>query len=401
MALGAKDRDGVTWKQGRSARPRLAALENRRMSRASDPWYVRFPDGRVMRASSTAALRHHLETGRIPTDSRVRRSPDDEWTALDWMSEFSDLAPQRPARGPGSRGLLPREPAGSAADGGARANHMHLQTVGVRGLVEELLAAMDSALVRSKLIIAALAGVGCGLAFAVAAFAQHWVDWPVLPWVLAGLVCVVFVAWCAALLTQMTFVEVSQLRPARWAEATTALGLAFLRLVIALLLVGGITIVALGLLRATPTWATDLTSSGEWELWPGALVTALALVLQVVLWPLLGFILLLAPVILIEERSLIRSLAIWTSLLWRHLSRVILYEALALSLAGIAALPFILPVALSVESAPRTGILGAVADAVLVLLAGVALTPLLAYLPVANVFIFLTLRYEHSPHAVK
>ena len=371
------------------------------MSRASDPWYVRFPDGRVMRASSTAALRHHLETGRIPSDSRVRRSPEEEWTALDWTAEFSDLAPQRLARGSSSRGLLGREPITSAGDGGVRANHLHLRTVGVRGLVEELLAAMDSSLVRPKLIIAALAGLMGGVAVAVAAFAEARVDWPIVPWGIAGLACVGIMAWCAALLTQMTFVEVSQLRPARRADTTTALGRSFWRLVGALVLLGGLLIAAVGCLRFAPSWAMELTARGEWELWLEATVTALALVLQVLLWPVFGFLLLLAPVVLIEERSLIQSLAIWASLLWQHFSRVILYEALALALASIAALPFVLPVGLTFESAPRTGSVGSVADAVLIVLTGVALTPLIVYLLVANVFIFLNLRYEHAPRAAK
>jgi hypothetical protein len=364
------------------------------MSRASDPWYVRFPDGRVMRASSTAALRHHLETGRIPTDSRVRRSPDDEWTALDWMAEFSDLASQRPSRG---RNIVTREPIVSTADGGVRSNHMQLQTVGVRGLVEELLTAMDSSLVRSKLMIAALAGFLGGVAVAGATLAQEWVKWPGLSWVVAGLVCIGILAWCTALLTQMTFVEVSQLRPARWAEATTALGRPFWQLVIALLLVGGVTITALAFLRFTPAWAVERMARGEWEPWLSALVTALALFLQALLWPVLGIMLLLAPVILIEERSLIPSLALWGSQIWRHFGRVVLYESLALALASLAAIPFVLPVALSWTCAPALGIVGSSADAVLIVLAGVALTPLLAYLPVANVFIFLNLRYEHAP----
>src|SRR6516162_5372375 len=111
------------------------------MSQASDAWYVRFPDGRVMHASSTAAVRFHLESGRIPAESRVRRAPYEEWTALDWAPEFADLVPKRGARG--SRATL-REPATAAAEGGGaglRANALRLQSVGVRGLAEELLSA--------------------------------------------------------------------------------------------------------------------------------------------------------------------------------------------------------------------------------------------------------------------
>jgi len=371
------------------------------MSRASDPWFVRFPDGRVMRANSTAAVRHHLEVGRIPSDSRVRRSPDEEWTALDWTAEFSDLAPKHPVRGTSSRATAPRDmnASGSETGGGPRTNGMQLQTVGVRGLAEELLAAMDSTLVRSKLAIAALAGLLGGLAFAAANLLESSVEWPWLPWVVAGILCWLILACCGALLTQMTFVEVSRLRPARWAETTAGLARTVFRLAVTQLLVGGPTIAALVVLRQTPSWAMGPSGpegSGEVE-WTAAVVTAVALVLQVFVWPVLGFTLLLAPVILIEECSVLKALGIWWKLLRRHLSRIFLYEALACALAGIAVLPFIVPVALTLGSAPMSGVAGRVAEAVLIALTGLALTPLLAYLFVANVFIFLNLHYEHTP----
>ena len=53
------------------------------MSKASDAWYVRLPDGRVVRASSTGALRKHIGSGRIAPDSHVRRSPEQEWLSLE------------------------------------------------------------------------------------------------------------------------------------------------------------------------------------------------------------------------------------------------------------------------------------------------------------------------------
>ena len=75
------------------------------MGEASEPWYVRFPNGRVIRARSTKSLRHHLKSGRIPADARVRRSPSEEWVALEWTAEFVDIlpriaVPRSPANGP-------------------------------------------------------------------------------------------------------------------------------------------------------------------------------------------------------------------------------------------------------------------------------------------------------------
>src|SRR5437016_507646 len=108
------------------------------MSRTPDPWYVRFPDGRVMRANGTAAVRHYLEAGRIPSDSRVRRSPDEEWTALDWTAEFADVTAKLVA----ARSVpspSPREAVLPDADGGGEAlrpGPMQMQLAGVRGLAE-------------------------------------------------------------------------------------------------------------------------------------------------------------------------------------------------------------------------------------------------------------------------
>jgi hypothetical protein len=356
------------------------------MSRASDPWYVRLPDGRVMRAGSTAAVRHHLEAGRIPSDSRVRRRSEEEWQTLDWTAEFSDLAGQR------IRTVSPRASAMREAPA-----ELQLHTIGVRGLAEELLAAMDSALVRAKLGIAALTGVLLAAAVIVGELLEGG-EWPWLPWVVAGLVGLVLVAGCATLLTQMTFVEVSRLRPARRSEATAGLLRSICRLATVQLLVGGTTVAGLIFLRLIPTWAIDAAALERLAdaQWLAGLVTAAALILQVLLWPVLGFTLLLAPVIVIEETSVLASLRIWWQLLRSHLSRVFLYEALAFALAAIAALPFLLPIALALSSAPLDGMVGQMARGVLIVLTGLALTPLLAYLFVANVFIFLNLRYEHS-----
>src|SRR5947209_5957896 len=65
------------------------------MSQSVDSWFVRLPDGQVFRASSTSVLRHQLDLGQIPFDSRVRRTVDEEWVALEWTREFGDLISTR------------------------------------------------------------------------------------------------------------------------------------------------------------------------------------------------------------------------------------------------------------------------------------------------------------------
>ena len=157
------------------------------MSEASDTWFVRYPDGRVRRAANTTIVRQQVTIGKIPPNSSVRRSPDDEWTALEWTREFADLLEELPAARRETKPERESEdgldlgsevhPADGAEAGGlsARLDRSRLPTIGVRGMTHELLAALDSTLVRKKLAAAALAGLGSGLVLA------SWTQMPVAP----------------------------------------------------------------------------------------------------------------------------------------------------------------------------------------------------------------------------
>ena len=79
-------------------------------------------------------------------------------------------------------------------------------------------------------------------------------------------------------------------------------------------------------------------------------------------------------------------------MLRRHLGRIYLCEAMALTLAAVLALPMLLLVAIAAYSVGDS--LGPVERITLQVLGGVALTPMIAYLIVANVFIYLNIRYE-------
>src|SRR5437764_14725476 len=63
------------------------------MNDLADSWYIRYPDGRVLRATSTATVRQQLGAGRMPSGTLVRRSADAPWQALERVREFADLAP--------------------------------------------------------------------------------------------------------------------------------------------------------------------------------------------------------------------------------------------------------------------------------------------------------------------
>jgi hypothetical protein len=120
------------------------------------------------------------------------------------------------------------------------------------------------------------------------------------------------------------------------------------------------------------------------------------LILEVLCWPIFGVaMLLLGPILIVEEYSIARALREWLGMLRQHLGRIYLYQALAFAFAAVLSLPLVLPVLLArygfIGNAPPPS-LGA--SAPFYLLAGVALTPALAYLLVAHVFIYLNLRYE-------
>jgi hypothetical protein len=358
------------------------------MNQPSDVWYIRLPDGRVLRAGSTAAVRHHLEQGDVPLDSRVRRSPLDGWAALETVAEFADLATfalGRSRRPNGQRGAA-RGPSDAAGRGG-----MALQDVGVGGLVTELTTALDSTLVRGKLLTAAATGLVAGVVVAVGRLLPAVVDVPSPPllWAGLGLVLLVVAAWCTAVLGGLTYVELAHARPARWREATAGLGRNVARLTVCyLVVVGGVLLVLAGL-RWLPGW---LVRQGQPD-GVAAAATVVRLVLEVALWPLLGFSLLLAPAVIVECCSAAAALRAWCGLLREHLGRVFLYEALAAAVAAVAALPFVVPVELAARSVPPGEVSAAAAETTVWVLRGLALTPAIAYLAVANVFIYVTLRY--------
>jgi hypothetical protein len=389
------------------------------MSQADDVWYVRFPDGQVMRAHNTEAVRRHLVSGRIPRASLVRRSPEDEWTALEWVPEFASLLDPDPSR-LGSEPMLTESqavalrerpaaapPPPSPAPGKPRRalprdDAMQLQTAGAHGMIEALLNALDSTLIRMKLGMACLAGLLSVVALLLAGhFGSGW-DRPWAAWALAGLGLLVIGAACTVLLTQWTFVELSQARPAHWADGVTGLLRNTCRLVLADLVVIGLPVVILWLLPFVPGWLGPVEwFDGAEDVVAGA-VLVMCLILWVLLGPLFGFALLLGPILIVEECSAGMALRLWRQFVRQHFSRLFFYEALAASLAALLTGPLLLPaglapLAVAASPVPALGPVNEVLKVTLSLLAGVALTPLIAYLIVANVFIYLNLRYQVGP----
>lgn len=374
------------------------------MDRLTDAWFVRLPDGRVLRAANTHVVREHLSAGRIPPDSRVRRTPEDEWISLDWTEEFADVVK---AVGDAMGRVSP-----SAANGGtqrgaglkparsaARDDPLRLRAVGFRALAEELLAALDNTLARPKLVVAGAVGVAsgvlCAVAFAVDAPADVWYLRPPL-W--AACVAALLVVIAQVLITQMSYTELSQLRPATWGEAATGLVRNTLRvgscyLLAAVALAGGV-----WLLRAAPEYAAAWLSParfGELTAVAREFLGVVALLTEALLWAVCLFVPLFGPVVVVEEASASSAVALWTALVRRHFGRLFLYESVAI-LGGAAMLAFVLPLGLAVWQRQ----LGWAGDQgpgpAFWVLAGLAVSPLAAYVLVAQVFIFLNLRYGEA-----
>jgi hypothetical protein len=370
-----------------------------------DTWYVRFPDGRVVRAPNTQVVRQHLSTGQIPLESRVRRSGEDEWSTLDWTREFADLVPDaHPSRIPPSL-LVKRElpafnpSAAQPVSIASRLDSQRLKTVGLQGLMEELVAALDTTISKPKLMVAGTAGV---LSAAIVAFTASLTGFSFQPWswgIWAGVVLGLVAVFAASnvLLTQMTYIELSRLRPARWPEARLRWGIFSFRLFVTFLTIAAGTSLAIWALRQLPDLLVTWESIQNWEeirQFGLPILTVLVLLLEMVLWPVLGFSLLLGPVVVIEEGTLLQVVGQWWGIIRRHWGRLFLYQFVAV-LVGLATLVFAFPLLLVAWA--RMGHWGSFDNAIgfsLCLLAGLAAAPTIAYLAVAHVFIYLNLRFE-------
>jgi hypothetical protein len=358
------------------------------MAAGADTWYVRLPDGRTLRARNAEVLRGYLIAGRIPWDSSVRRSGDEQWRPLDHVAEFAVASS-------GEESGFSSTAAPAPGSSGSRSGE--LRAFGVRNLVEELLSAFDRSLSHVKLGVGAMTGV----LFAIGVIALELVGgFPfgvgaVIGYTATALFLLASVALGTVLLTQMTFIELDRHRPALAAEVRAGLLRQTLRVLVAQSLVAALLVGLVLLFRVAGPWlaARDFGEHlGVRDLVVGVL-SVLRLLLEVLCWPILGMaVLLLGPLLVIEEHSILRSLSEWLGMLRRHLGRIYLYEALALTMATVLALPMLLLVAVAAYSVGDAMTL--VERIALLVLGGVALAPMIAYLTTANVFIYLNIRYE-------
>jgi hypothetical protein len=384
----------------------------------ADFWYVRFPDGRTLRAASTTILRQELSARRIPFGSMVRRSPSDEWVALEWTQEFADMMEDLAISPSSGKTPVPRaySPSGAPSDSssrrsgnseanppatvGSRLDPSRLHLIGVRGYVDELLAALDSTLVPKKLLLGLIAGLLLGTLFVFARSTSLGLvntSRPII-WLLPALGLLVFEGICS-LLTRLTYLELARLRPPHWRAAFQGLGRLTLGAFVSKLLVWG----ALGGLIFVVRWLPFWLSPGEGESWTqsqrfvAGIDMSMGMLFEVLLYPILFFSWLIPPLLASEECSATSGLWQWMVLVRRNVGSVILYQVLAVSLGVLMTTPFQLLVApfyLPWFRSPEE--LHEVAGGMRFFLLGLACAPLLTYWITANVFIYLNLRYGAS-----
>src|SRR5262249_49743664 len=139
-----------------------------------------------------------------PLDSRVRRSPEEEWATLEWTSEFADVWTRlsQPSDSASANKEAPGAGLPRAANIASRLDPHQLQTVGIRGAVEELLAALDSTMVRVKLRVAGITGLLLGMATAIMYLVttDPQASTPWWSWLIYGGVVIFLSALCQGLL---------------------------------------------------------------------------------------------------------------------------------------------------------------------------------------------------------
>jgi hypothetical protein len=282
-----------------------------------------------------------------------------------------------------------------------------MQFVGVRNVLQELQAALDSTLSARKLIVAALAGLAFGilatlvyllqtqaLDLGLPWFNQHWLNLTVL--VAVG---VLVIGTVAGLISKLTYIEVSRLRLATWREGLAGLDALAVRLAVGLGAVAAATWGLIVLLRWLPFWL--LPEPDAPVAWVreaiAAAVLAAGMAFEVGLWAVLCTSGLLAPLLVVEDCSIVRGIGQWLALLRAHLGRVFLFEGLAVAIAIVLTLPFaalLVPLGLISEPPEHLALAWTCAR---YLLAGLVGGLFLAYVIVANVFIYLHLRYTVAP----
>jgi hypothetical protein len=375
------------------------------MGRVRDAWYLRLPGGQEIKAKSTAAVIHHIDNGTIPKTSLARRSRDDEWIQLEWHIEFTETVTGKPAlMEPSSNKPAAPPPAVST-----RLDPMRLRTVGVRGLIDDLIAALDATFTRDKILVAAVASGLIGLIWGlvpwlaghVLAGAELTLNDRETRWLVRGIrttsvfASIIVLAWANGLLAHMTHLELSHMHRVTWRSALRGFSGQFVRLALGYLIVLGGAFLLMSFLH----WLPNVLFSKlvTWGIAPGTaevlpiVLSVVGTVLEVLLWLLLvALTWLLAPAMIGENYLLFPGLREWLGLIRSQFRRILLAEMLTLAVGILIAVPILAPIDYALSHYPF------LLPPLRTLAYGLAFTGLLAFLAVANVFIYLDVNYEHA-----
>jgi hypothetical protein len=379
------------------------------MKRPRDAWYLRLPNGQEIKAKSTAAVLYHIQQGTIPKNSWARRSRAEEWLKLEWHAEFTEAVTGiKPARETEASESSPT-PAfvtSGAASVAARLDPMQLRTVGVQGILEDLLASIDTAFRRSKLLIAFLGAALIGLAvggipYAADKLAQSQSPanqppaHPGLIHLIATLAAAAIFAVTNALLTKITYLELSTSRLVSFREATQGIVRSAVKLlVVTIALVGG-AFYLMSLLHRLPEWVTvpphQIAQADLGTRILGGAASIFSLLCEVFLWIALVLTGLLPSILVGEDSSLVGGVFEWLRLVRAYFGRIALAEVLTLGTGVLLAAPVYIPIQRALVH--YASYLPHPVEMVALATSG---TAFLLVVAVSNVFIFLDAKYEQS-----
>jgi hypothetical protein len=285
---------------------------------------------------------------------------------------------------------------GNIASVASRLDPLQLLTVGMSAWAQELVAALDSLLVFKKLLITLVAGVvfGLGLLLFRSGLVPETGFGLVRDRLVMGLFGLLVFAVASSLLILLTYAELSHLRPARWRDGYRGLTPLCIRLFLtSLLTIGTPALLLAGLVHLSGLLlgAGDRESSSWSLLGPDAL--AVASILVGLFLPIVFSLgLLQGPLLVVEGGSTGKALVRWVVLLFHEGGRVVVCQGLALVFGLLLTTPGLLLVLLAGQ-VPLDSRLLPVETGTMEMLLPLALAPGVAYLVIANLFIYLNLRF--------
>ncbi len=184
------------------------------------------------------------------------------------------------------------------------------------------------------------------------------------------------------------------MRRISWRSAMRGFGGQGVRLTLGYLVILGGGFLAMSFLH----WLPNVVFSKlvTWGMTPGSaevlpiVLSILGVVLEVLLWLIAALTWLLAPAMVGENYLLVPGLREWFGLIRSQFSRILLAELLTLAVGVLITAPIVVPIDYAVGHYPHLLL------PLRTLAYGLAFTGFLAFMAVANVFIYLDVKYEHA-----